>query len=83
MVILPDTDSAGAMVLAENLRSTIASASFVIEDGKAIPVTASIGVSATVPQTEASAEKLIALADLALYRAKLAGRNRVEAATNQ
>jgi two-component system cell cycle response regulator len=61
--------------LGERLRRNVESHAFVYE-GKGIPVTISIGASACGEQS-CSAERLIADADAALYRAKGEGRNRV------
>lgn len=78
--ILPETDIAGAMKVAETIRSRVE------HDGAAggtLPsdVTVSVGVAATVPDDGKSAGNLVDAADKALYRAKHAGRNRVEAQT--
>jgi diguanylate cyclase (GGDEF)-like protein len=75
-VILPGTDLAGAMSLAENLRRDIS-------EGVAVPdpsltLTASFGVAEHHPGEPA--ESLIGVADRALYRAKAEGRDRVNAA---
>jgi diguanylate cyclase (GGDEF)-like protein len=43
-------------------------------------VTISLGVATAVPGESSSPETLVAAADEALYRAKRAGRNRVETA---
>jgi len=71
-LILPQADFEGAVVVAERLRKQI--------EGLKLPsvgqVTASFGV-ATFPQHAASREKLIEIADQALYAAKKEGRNRV------
>lgn len=71
-LILPQADFEGAVVVAERLRKHI--------EGLELPsvgqVTASFGV-ATFPQHAASREKLIEIADQALYAAKKEGRNRV------
>ena len=78
VVLLPDTDHAGALQLAETLRATL--------DGLRTPavtahITASLGV-ATLPDHAADGPALIRAADRALYAAKTAGRNRVMAAVD-
>jgi diguanylate cyclase (GGDEF)-like protein len=74
LVLLPDTDLAGALVLAEKLRTAIAATSVPAIDRQ---VTASFGV-ATFPEHAADGPDLMREADRALYRAKQAGRDRVE-----
>jgi diguanylate cyclase (GGDEF)-like protein/PAS domain S-box-containing protein len=71
--VLPDTDADAAMVAAERMRAALA-ATEVSASGTTIRFTASIGVA--LPLTENSGE-LLRRADLALYAAKAAGRNRV------
>ncbi len=70
-IILPDTDYAGAMVVAERCRRAVAGGSW---DRR--PVTASLGVGSLTP-TMPDACTLLAETDAALYRSKKAGRNRV------
>ncbi|MRW90925.1 diguanylate cyclase [Duganella sp. FT80W] len=66
-----------AGLLAERLRSAIAREPLTISGGQVLRVTASFGVaSASGPQ--AALDDLLHQADLALYRAKRNGRNRVE-----
>ena len=74
-VILPSTDLAGAEEVAERIRQTIAK-STVDYQGRSISVTVSIGV-AIIDEQDSRYEDLIRNADLALYRAKAMGRNRV------
>lgn len=74
VVLLNETDTGAAEVLAEELRQRVAGASLVPE-GK---VTISIGVCG-VNGTE-SLDHWLNLADSALYLAKRSGRNRVETA---
>jgi diguanylate cyclase (GGDEF)-like protein len=71
-VLLPDTLPVGAMQLAERLRESIA------EHDPELPlaITASFGVSAW--QRGDDPDALLSRVDLALYRAKKSGRNRVE-----
>ena len=78
-VVLPETPLAGAVIVAENLRAAIESASLPhghtrVPGGR---VTLSLGVASIVPQSEGAMKDLIDRADRALYRAKAAGRNRV------
>ncbi len=68
-IILPNTDRAGSLVVAEQVRRAIAGA--VWEDR---PITASVGV-ATLSEEISTSEELVDFADRALYRSKQAGRN--------
>lgn len=82
-VLMPGADAGQAARLAERIRAAVASGPVEAGPGIAVPVSVSIGV-ATLAATPASgdlkalAEHLLAEADAALYRAKAAGRNRVE-----
>jgi diguanylate cyclase (GGDEF)-like protein/PAS domain S-box-containing protein len=77
-VLLPATDDAGAMQLAEQIRVAVAALGIEHLGGATGVVTVSAGVSALVPSAEGDLPAdLVAAADRALYRAKLAGRNRV------
>ena len=72
-IILPNTNEAGALHVAEALRRAIESATW--EDRA---ITASVGV-ATMSEGISTADELVDAADRALYRSKQAGRNRVTA----
>jgi diguanylate cyclase (GGDEF)-like protein len=74
VVMLTDTDHAGAQVLAERLRADI-EAHTMMFDMQAVTITASLGVSWLTPFD--SVESLIKRADVAMYQAKRNGRNRV------
>lgn len=76
LLVLPDTPLAGAHHVAETLRRRIAG-SPVPWTGRDITVTASFGAT-TIAQGELDPFAVIARADAALYRAKRAGRNRVD-----
>ncbi|MEJ7730753.1 MAG: sensor domain-containing diguanylate cyclase [Polyangiaceae bacterium] len=75
VLLLPSTDAAGAVVLAERIRSAIAARAVVHETGE-VSYTVSIGV-AEASDCLGSVEALVHAADQALYRAKAEGRNRV------
>ncbi len=73
VVIMPETNSIGATILAERIRSIIEKNNLARD---LFEITVSIGI-ATFPAHEASGSKLIELADRALYQSKETGRNRV------
>jgi diguanylate cyclase (GGDEF)-like protein len=75
-ILLPDTEIADALEIAERIRVAIAEISL---HGSDVSVTASIGV-AIFPNHASSPDRLERLADAALYLAKRQGRNRVELA---
>ncbi len=76
-MLLPDTDQAGAIKLAQRLRRTIGEQLIADAHGRPIQrVTASIGV-ATMSGTDRGLENILSHADQALYKAKDAGRNMV------
>jgi diguanylate cyclase (GGDEF)-like protein len=76
-VILPETDSEGAFVVAEKIRENIATHLFADADGnRLVHVTVSIGL-ATFPGGAPDKESLLRQADDALYQAKHLGRDRV------
>jgi diguanylate cyclase (GGDEF)-like protein len=75
-LVLPDTGSEGAAAVAERVRERIASHTFLSGDGLVIRLTVSVGV-ATLPDVAASADELLKAADMAMYRVKGSGKNRV------
>lgn len=77
-VVLPDTDLAGAQLLAEKIQQFIRNLKIFHAYSEINPfVTLSIGVACVYPEREPEPKKLIAAADAALYKAKQSGRNRV------
>ena len=77
-VILPGIDRGAAAAIAEKIRAAV-------EDERiphplssaAAHVTLSIGIATSAPRMGENLEKLVCFADVALYRAKERGRNRV------
>jgi len=74
MIVLPETDSAGAHILAERLRKAIEAEPVPVKE-QALPVTISLGISEIRPDCK-NYEQLIGEADQCLYQSKEAGRNR-------
>lgn len=79
--ILPNTDAAGAIAVAESIREAIRDLAIPHEqsDVSAI-VTVSMGIATVIPTAERSPDELVALADRALYDAKRQGRDRYKSA---
>ena len=77
LVVMPETGLSAAAVVAERLRANIAAKPFTVthEVGK-IDLTVSIGLSSCKDPKE-SPEAMLERADVALYRSKNTGRNRV------
>jgi diguanylate cyclase (GGDEF)-like protein len=78
LVILPNSTEQGAWQLAENLRQGVEATAFQAVSGEPIAITVSIGLCALSQLPDPQCDDLIAASDQALYRAKAAGRNRVE-----
>ena len=86
-ILLAGAETAQALKLAERIHHGVGSSPIRVHGGAHVTVTLSIGLATAKPQPrshdyKALAERLIAEADAALYRAKSAGRNRVEVATH-
>jgi diguanylate cyclase (GGDEF)-like protein len=76
LVVLPDTRLAQALPIAQRLRAASSGLDLSDIPGQA-PVTVSLGLAELRP-TDADLVDLLARADGALYRAKSAGRDRIE-----
>lgn len=75
-LLLPDVAPQQASVLAEKLRFLFSAHAYDVEDSR---VSLSIGIASLDAARDMPLETLVSCADKALYRAKLLGRNRVEA----
>ncbi len=71
-LLLPETSQQDALMRAETIRAAI--------QDRVREITISVGVAGFVPSAGVESIDLLRRADAALYRAKAAGRNRVEAA---
>ncbi|MBI1886413.1 MAG: diguanylate cyclase [Chloroflexi bacterium] len=80
VVLLRNTDAQGALRVAERLRAAVESTAMPVSAApEPVRVTMSIGV-ASFPDPCPDAHKLVHYADLAVYRSKVNGRNRVSMA---
>lgn len=77
IAILPDTDAAGARAIAERIRANVAAMRPSASAAELTTISASLGVASGHIAPGQDAEELVRQADMALYKAKEAGRNRV------
>ena len=77
ILLLPETSLEGAMVIAEKIRKKVESFSLRLEDEREVNITISLGVSQVDTENDLSMESAIKRADIALYKAKENGRNKV------
>lgn len=75
-VVLPETDSEGALTVASNIRAAVEALRVETSQGP-LQVTASLGVSTVPGGADRPPQRLLEEADQALYVAKAEGRNRV------
>jgi len=86
-ILLSGAEVVHAVKLAERINHSVGATPIRVHGGAYVTVTLSIGLATARPQPrshdyKALAERLIAEADGALYRAKSAGRNRVDTSTH-
>ena len=77
MVLLPETAGDTALMVAERICATVANTPVMVR-GKDQPIAISVSIGVAVGDSETSLDRLIGLADAAMYRAKATGRNRIE-----
>ncbi len=82
LAVIPGCDPVGVASFAESFRARIECKAVETPEGP-IPITLSLGVAAIENLPDVQAETLIRAADAALYRAKVAGRNRVALASEE
>jgi diguanylate cyclase (GGDEF)-like protein len=74
-VLMPQTDTAGALQLGEDLRNQVAEG--LPLNSEVSTVTISVGIAMFGSQDNAGAEAVLVAADQAMYQAKAEGRNRI------
>lgn len=73
-ILLIETNSDGAAIIAERIRAAVENRLFLAEDGLSIRLTITIGVAA-YPESATDKEELLTLADNAMYRGKRTTRD--------
>lgn len=83
VVVLPDTDIAGAERVCERVKEIVSAANLPHESSPLDHVTVSVGFASMMPDSRLDKNQLLEAADMALYSAKSNGRNRIAHATDQ
>lgn len=82
-ILLPHTDSEGAIAVAERIRSQVRALDIEhVQSPINQRLTVSLGVTTIIPRLDSTAEYVIQQADWALYEAKNSGRDRVQVYQN-
>ena len=76
VVLMPDTDWRQAQGVAERVRQAVAEKVFATSNARPLTLTVSVGLALNESDLE-TPEMMLKRADVALYRAKREGRNRV------
>ena len=85
VILMPHTDVTAGKLLAERIRQAVSSSPVRFGNRQEVSITTSIGIAAALPGADDKdlktlGDSLLARADVALYQAKAAGRNRIEIA---
>lgn len=75
-IILPESTPAGALMLAERIKTEVAAHDFLADSGGGRQLTVSVGIYSSEKGTD-SVEQLVGFADEAVYSAKNLGKNQV------
>ncbi len=76
VVLLANSDSNGAAVIAEKLRKAVESQTVIIDDKTVVSFTISLGVATVDVENDANIDAALNRSDVALYKAKNSGRNK-------
>ena len=77
VLLLSNTDTKGALGVAENVRKNVEDLTILTEEGEVTKITVSIGLNSGIPDKNTSPDEFMKKADQALYTAKETGRNKV------
>lgn len=83
LLVLPEQSAGPAMAVLQRLRTAVEELGIPHTGSPHGVLTISVGVASFVPGSSLNVDALLRLADVALYEAKSAGRNRVSLATAQ
>lgn len=76
VILMPHTDEATAVAVLDRLRFVLQSSALILEDGREVAFTVSIGITSQKPD-ETDFDVVLKRADAAMYEAKRLGRNQV------